>query len=235
MADYYEEILKLHWDPKIERQGLGTLLKKVNHVAIIVSDVNKSLAFYVQILGLQQIRRPNFDRHGAWLTMGNVELHLIKGVPSAPTGDHLIVPHISMESDNIGEVLKKLNEMKIPFSKNVSVPDSTESQPITQYFIRDPDGYYVELCNCDILTNFCLAENDTGIYYNEHIEHVPLLLVFKLAQLALRGVDDDGCVAIPPKKKWARNPDPVKLNNLLSRCKVYGDLMQVLNVRDSDM
>ncbi len=44
------------------------------------------LVLSADILGLQQIRRPNFDRHGAWLTMGNVELHLIKGVPTIYEG-----------------------------------------------------------------------------------------------------------------------------------------------------
>jgi hypothetical protein len=32
-----------------------------------------SLAFYAEIIGFQQIQRPNFDRHGAWLTMPNVK------------------------------------------------------------------------------------------------------------------------------------------------------------------
>jgi hypothetical protein len=53
----------LHWDPLIERRGIGDLIVKANHVAIIVSDVGRSLHFYVDVLGLQQIRRPNFDRH----------------------------------------------------------------------------------------------------------------------------------------------------------------------------
>ena len=53
---------------------------------------------------LQQIKRPNFDRHGAWLTMGNTELHLVLGVPIVPSGKDVIVSHISLESDNIREV-----------------------------------------------------------------------------------------------------------------------------------
>ena len=55
----------LHWAADQERRGLGTALLKVNHIGLIVSDVGRSASFYSDVLGLQQIRRPNFDRHGA--------------------------------------------------------------------------------------------------------------------------------------------------------------------------
>ena len=58
----------------------------------------------IEVIGFQQIRRPNFDRHGVWLTMGNIELHLIKGIPVTEKGQHpadLIVPHISIETSNV--------------------------------------------------------------------------------------------------------------------------------------
>ena len=158
----------LHWDPEIQRRGMGDLIRSVNHIAIIVADVGRSLAFYTEIIGFQQIQRPNFDRHGAWLTMGNLELHLIKGVPNAPTGRDLIVSHIALETEQPHKVLEKLLEFEVPFRQNISVPDpkkarenlveafETSEGKITQYFVRDPDGYYLEICNCDILTAFCL-------------------------------------------------------------------------------
>ena len=43
-------------------QGLSSLWTSVNHVAIVVSDVGRSLAFYADILGMKQVMRPNFDR-----------------------------------------------------------------------------------------------------------------------------------------------------------------------------
>ena len=97
-------MMKLHWDKSVERRGLGDLIYKANHIAIVVSDVGKSLAFYSDVLGMQQIRRPNFDRHGAWLTLGNIELHLIKGRPVVHSGDDLIVGHISLETFHIDKV-----------------------------------------------------------------------------------------------------------------------------------
>ena len=171
----------LHWNPHIQRRGMGDLIKSINHMAIIVSDVGRSLAFYTEIIGFQQIQRPNFDRHGAWLTMGNLELHLIKGVPNAPTGRDLIVSHIALETDHPAKVLEKLLEYEVPFRQNISVPDPKKARDnlveafensegkITQYFVRDPDGYYLELCNCDLLTAFCLFKEKDAKQKPGHI------------------------------------------------------------------
>ena len=162
----------LHWNPDAPRHGMGDLIRSVNHIAIIVSDVGRSLAFYTEIIGFQQIQRPNFDRHGAWLTMGNLELHLIKGVPNAPSGRDLIVSHIALDTNEPHKVLEKLLEYEVPFRQNISVPDPKKAREnlveafensegkITQYFVRDPDGYYLEICNCDVLTAFCLFKEN---------------------------------------------------------------------------
>jgi catechol 2,3-dioxygenase-like lactoylglutathione lyase family enzyme len=227
IPDYYLDSYHLHWDPDVPRLGVGNLLKKVNHVAIIVSDVALSLSWYTNVLGFQQIRRPNFDRHGAWLTMGNIELHLIKGNPLVFEGDNLIVGHISVETDHPEEVLRRLNQMGIKFTKNISVPDAKGVTPITQYFLRDPDGYYIELCNCDILTKFCLGKDEIGIQYGEAVEHVDLSKIFLLSLLidyAKRRAE--GADTPLPQDQWAAQADPVKTANLLTRCKIWGDVVQ---------
>ena len=57
--------------------------------------------------------------------------------------------------------------MQIPFETNVSVPKGDESEGIvTQFFMRDPDGYYIELCNCDILTDFCLGSDKVKCFFH---------------------------------------------------------------------
>lgn len=112
------------------------------------------------VMGFQQIRRPNFDRHGAWFTMGNPEPHLIKGTPIVHSGDDLIVGHLSIETYGIDKVPGLLRKMGVPFRQNVSVSkggtaagegtnsSSSSKKIVRQYFFRDPDGYYLEVCNC---------------------------------------------------------------------------------------
>ena len=97
---------------------------------------------------------------------------MIQGVPNAPSGRDLIVSHIALDTDEPHKVLEKLLEYEVPFRQNISVPDPNKAREnlveafensegkITQYFVRDPDGYYLELCNCDILTAFCLFKEN---------------------------------------------------------------------------
>ena len=86
---------------------------------------------------------------------------MIQGVPNAPSGRDLIVSHIALDTDEPHKVLEKLLEYEVPFRQNISVPDPNKAREnlveafensagkITSYFVRDPDGYCLELCNCD--------------------------------------------------------------------------------------
>lgn len=117
--------------------------------------------------------------------------------------------------------------MKVPFSRNVSVPDAKGLHPVTQYFIRDPDGHYIELCDCDILTSFCLGTDQRGIEYNEVVDHVDISHLFKFAILAQKAIDSNEKIIVPEESAWAKEADRIKLENMLARTKVFGDLMQV--------
>jgi hypothetical protein len=68
---------------------------------------------------------PNcFQRHGAWLTFGNVDLHLIKGIPAVHPDDDLIVSHIALVvEDKMTELRARLKKMGVKSRKNVSVPN----------------------------------------------------------------------------------------------------------------
>ena len=53
-----------------------------HHVSFAVGDVEASLAFYRDVLGLEPIERPDFGFPGAWLEAPGVQVHLIQ----APEG-----------------------------------------------------------------------------------------------------------------------------------------------------
>ena len=48
----------------LRQRGVVDLWMDVNHIALIVSDVGASLAFYTDVLGMKQVMRPDFDRCG---------------------------------------------------------------------------------------------------------------------------------------------------------------------------
>jgi catechol 2,3-dioxygenase-like lactoylglutathione lyase family enzyme len=226
----------LHWDRLAKRRGLCDLVVKVSHIAITVSDVGKALDFYVNILGLQQIRRPNFDRHGAWLTLGNIELHLIKGIPAIPLVDNLQTAHIALETTDINEVLSKLHELNIDVRQNISVTNATASMPklkssIIQYFFNDPDGYYWEICNCDVLTEFAFAKDlimdhidyHEGIPNDRKLDATRAVSYWKdkVEKRRTEQLDD-----ILDKISQADQIDEEKFQNLHKRRAIYGDIVQ---------
>ena len=104
-------------------------------------------------------------------------MHLIKGIPAIPPVDNLQVAHIALETSNVNEVLRKLRQLNIEVRQSLSVTNAQKSlaqraeskvkPTIIQYFFTDPDGYYLELCNCDVLTKFAFSKDETM----DHIEY----------------------------------------------------------------
>ena len=113
----------------------------LNHVALHVADLDKSMDFYGKKLGLEAIPRPNFDFPGAWYRLGKCqELHLIAGrtdaVYSSTRGSHFALGVANME-----EAESFLSEREI-----VHTPRQTRPDGAYQIYIEDPDGYWIEFC-----------------------------------------------------------------------------------------
>ncbi len=117
-------------------------VKGFNHYAIAVSDVDKSIAFYHDILGLGMLLRPNFDFKGAWLDCGHgIAIHLIEqnGKITPDSGSRQL--HFAFAVDDLISTKTYLLSKGIPIIKDIKArPDG-----VLQMFIQDPDGYYVEL------------------------------------------------------------------------------------------
>lgn len=123
---------------------------KVNHVALRISDVDKSREFYEKVVGLKKIPRPDIKIPGEWYQLGDNALHLIGGDRRRdgidPTG-----PHIAVQVENLEESKKMLDEMGIKYldaavmMKNMKLSDEQMKMVGRQVWVADPDGNVLEL------------------------------------------------------------------------------------------
>jgi catechol 2,3-dioxygenase-like lactoylglutathione lyase family enzyme len=114
---------------------------QLNHVALHVADVERSVAFYRDVLRLTPIARPAFSFPGAWFRLGqDQELHLI-GERREPVVSHNRGNHYALLVDNLDAWERHLVACRAPFAPRRLRPDGAE-----QIFVIDPDGHYVELC-----------------------------------------------------------------------------------------
>jgi lactoylglutathione lyase len=112
---------------------------ELNHVAIHVADVERSSAFYRDVLRLESLPRPAFDFPGAWFRLGtSQELHLIgrPGPVALIDGNN----HFALRVEDIVAWQKYLEQAGAEFRPMQQRPDGA-----WQIFLRDPDRHFVEL------------------------------------------------------------------------------------------
>ncbi len=115
--------------------------RQLNHVALHVADVDRSVAFYRDVLGLQSIPRPAFSFPGAWFLLGSdQELHLIGG-RTHEVHSHNRGNHFALLTDDFGGWERYLAEQQVRFDPRRTRPDGA-----LQLYIIDPDGHYIEIC-----------------------------------------------------------------------------------------
>ncbi len=113
---------------------------ELNHVAIHVADVERSGAFYRDVLRLARLARPAFDFPGAWFRLGTTqELHLIgrliEAIPPVNRNNHF-----ALQVDDIAAWEQHLKKTDADFRPRKQRPDGA-----WQIFLRDPDGHFIEL------------------------------------------------------------------------------------------
>lgn len=117
------------------------------HTCIRVMDLEKSLIFYKEALGLIEKRRKDFPEHSFTLvylsdTFSNYELELTFNYDQdKPYEIGNGYSHMAVETEDLQSSYAKHQEMGYQVSKLIGLPGS---EP-TYYFVTDPDGYRVEV------------------------------------------------------------------------------------------
>jgi catechol 2,3-dioxygenase-like lactoylglutathione lyase family enzyme len=119
-------------------------INQLNHTAIHVADLERSVAFYRDVLQLEQMGRPDFNFAGAWFKIGpDQELHLI----CKEEGDYTVPleRHTAYRIPDMAAAKAHLDSLGLEYDGPRNRPDG----PL-QLFLNDPDGHVVELTQLDV-------------------------------------------------------------------------------------
>lgn len=112
----------------------------LHHASLIVSDTEQSLLFYRDILGMQPTERPDLGFPGAWLQIGQQQIHLLELTNPDPTTGR---PHhggrdrhVAMHVDSITVLRDDLDQAGVAYTLSISGRKAL--------FCRDRDGNALE-------------------------------------------------------------------------------------------
>lgn len=116
----------------------------VHHVSFAVSDVDRSVDFYVGVLGCRQLPRPEMGFRGAWLQIGEQQIHLMEcpATDDAGAGPGSQVP--DPRNNHVAFVVDDLDAAKQYLSGH-GVTIATSPIALSQAFFCDPDGNTLEM------------------------------------------------------------------------------------------
>jgi catechol 2,3-dioxygenase-like lactoylglutathione lyase family enzyme len=121
-------------------------IDRIDHVALTVGDVERSIAWYRDVLGLERRHAEVWGRVPAMMCAGETCVALFpagsagEGASSKPTMRHLA---FHVDRDNFLRAQADLRGRGIPFT----FEDHQISHSI---YLNDPDGYEIELTTYDV-------------------------------------------------------------------------------------
>ena len=119
------------------------------HVAIKTADLARTRWFYLEMLGLDEVQRPDFGYPGAWIAVpqpgGQAIIHIYAGGPAlgpaglAPQGTGAI-DHVSLTAVGYNAFVQRFRAAGLPW-REFLVPGTT----LYQLFVHDPSGVMLEI------------------------------------------------------------------------------------------
>lgn len=125
----------------------------LHHVSIVTRDLDRSCAFYTDMIGLTRIPRPNFGTPGIWLQAGGLSVHLILWPAGHFRTNPVVDPadaHFALAVEDFDAIIAHL--VKHGYNANAALGDPMQLQVFrsglagfAQAYLLDPDWNIVEL------------------------------------------------------------------------------------------
>src|SRR5438105_11615519 len=107
----------------------------LDHVSVLITDVERSRRFYRDLLGLKEIARPKtFDFVVIWFELGNQQLHLL--LKERP--DTISPRHFALRVADCAAAREHFRAHGVPIEETTPIPHCD------RFFLRDPDGNRIE-------------------------------------------------------------------------------------------
>jgi catechol 2,3-dioxygenase-like lactoylglutathione lyase family enzyme len=117
-----------------------------DHYSLIVKDLDKTGAFYKDILNLEEIPHPSASSGFRWFRIhGNSQLHLI-GKDSVAM-EHSKSVHLCLATQHLDALIDYLKAKDIPFSDWPGKANAVtlRADGVRQIYIQDPENNWVEI------------------------------------------------------------------------------------------
>lgn len=109
---------------------------KLDHVSVLITDVDRSRRFYRDILGLREIHSPRtFDFVVLWFEIDGQHVHLLL----KDQADTQSPRHFALRVSDVVAARRYFQGLGIPTQETTLIPGAD------RFFIHDPDGNRIEI------------------------------------------------------------------------------------------
>ncbi len=115
-----------------------------SHVAISVTDIEAARHFYCDVLGFEELPRPDFGFPGLWLRIGTLQLHLGQVDEMKPAAGF---PHFALyiPTEDFHVTVDALRKAGVQFLGEPSSRVDFGTTTVWAVFVTDPSGNVIEL------------------------------------------------------------------------------------------
>ena len=119
---------------------------RLDHIALLVADLEESVRFLTDIIGLEEIPNPMGGHTIRWIEIGDGRrFHVQAGDISRMHVEKQT--HVALAAADFDATLARLRNSGVAFSDMQGMPGAINTRPdgMRAIFLQDPNGYWFEI------------------------------------------------------------------------------------------